>query len=95
MLAEGLDLAAAFLAGIQEQNRKVKSVMSSSVTTVTEEMPARDVASLMCAKNIKRVPVVRDGKLVGIVARSNLAVHSLRRWRWARSQQTWESRERR
>ena len=72
MLAEGFDLAAAFLAGIQEQHRKVKSVMSSNVTTVTEEMPARDVASLMCAKNIKRVPVVRDGRLVGIVARSDL-----------------------
>jgi len=72
MLAECLDLAAAFLAGIQEQNRKVKSVMSPGVTTVTEDMPARDVASLMCAKNIKRVPVVRDGKLVGIVARSDL-----------------------
>ena len=26
----------------------------------------------MYAKNIKRVPVVRDGKLVGIVARSDL-----------------------
>ena len=72
MLAEGFDLAAAFLAGIQQQNRKVKSVMSPNVTTVTEDMPARDVASLMCAKNIKRVPVVRDGRLVGILARSDL-----------------------
>jgi CBS domain-containing protein len=72
MLAEGFDLAAAFFAGIREQHRKVKSVMSSNVITVTEEMPARDVASLMCAKNIKRVPVVRDGRLVGIVTRSDL-----------------------
>ena len=72
MLADGFELAPAFLTGIQEQQRKVKSVMSPGVTTVTEDVPAREVASLMYAKNIKRVPVVRDGKLVGIVARSDL-----------------------
>jgi CBS domain-containing protein len=46
--------------------------MATGVTTVTEDTPARDVAHLMHARNIKRVPVVRDGKLVGIVARSDL-----------------------
>jgi CBS domain-containing protein len=72
MLAEGGHLAPAFLEGIREQRRKVKSVMSTGATTVTEDTPARDVAHLMHSKNIKRVPVVRDGKLVGIVARSDL-----------------------
>jgi signal-transduction protein with cAMP-binding, CBS, and nucleotidyltransferase domain len=72
MLADGFELAPAFLQGIREQRRKVKSVMSAGITTVAEETPAREVASLMHAKNIKRVPVVRDGKLVGIVARSDL-----------------------
>ena len=72
MLAEGNELAPAFLEGIQEQHRKVKSVMAPGATTVTEEVPAREIAHLMYAKNIKRVPVVRDGKLVGIVARSDL-----------------------
>ncbi len=72
MLAEGFDLAPEFLHGIQEQHRKVKSVMSPGVTAVTEDTPAREVARLMHANNIKRVPVVRDGKLVGIVARSDL-----------------------
>jgi len=72
MLAEGLDLAPAFIEGIQEQHRKVKSVMTPGATTVSEDTPARDVARLMYAKNIKRIPVLRDGKLVGIVARSDL-----------------------
>ncbi len=72
MLAEGFELAPAFLQGIQEQHRKVKSVMSSGATTVTEDVPAREVANLMYEKNIKRVPVVRDGRLVGIVARFDL-----------------------
>ncbi|HME24842.1 MAG TPA: CBS domain-containing protein [Acetobacteraceae bacterium] len=72
MLADGFELAPAFLHGIQEQHRKVKTVMAHGVTTVTEDTPARDIARLLYAKNIKRVPVVRDGKLVGIVARSDL-----------------------
>jgi CBS domain-containing protein len=72
MLAEGCELAPAFLEGIQEQHRKVKSVMAPGATTVTEEAPAREIAHLMYSKNIKRVPVVRDGKLIGIVARSDL-----------------------
>jgi CBS domain-containing protein len=72
MLAEGFDLAPEFLEGIQEQHRKVKTVMSPGAVTVTEDIPAREVARLMYAKNIKRVPVVRAGTLVGIVARSDL-----------------------
>jgi CBS domain-containing protein len=72
MLAEGFQLAPAFLEGIREQQRKVKTVMSLGAVTVSEDVPAREVAHLMYEKNIKRVPVVRDGKLVGIVARSDL-----------------------
>ena len=72
MLAEGFELASDFLEGIRDQHRKVKFVMSPHAMTVTEDVPARDIAHLMYEKNIKRVPVVRDGKLVGIVARSDL-----------------------
>jgi CBS domain-containing protein len=72
MLAEGTELAHAFLQEIQNQNRKVRSIMATGATTVTEDTLARDVARLMHAKNIKRVPVVHDGNLVGIVARSDL-----------------------
>ena len=72
MLAEGSDLAPMFLEGIREQHRKVKSVMAPGALTVTEDTSAREVAHLMYTNKIKRVPVLRDGKLVGIVARSDL-----------------------
>jgi CBS domain-containing protein len=72
ILAEGTELASEFLEGIHEQHRRVKSVMSPGAIAVTEDTPARDIAHLMYAKNIKRVPVLRDGKLIGIVARSDL-----------------------
>ena len=54
------------------QRHKVQTVMGKGVDTVTEDTQARDIAHLMCTHNIKRVPVMRDGKVVGIVARSDL-----------------------
>ena len=47
-------------------------MMTPGVTTVTEDTSAHEITHLMYAKGIKRVPVLRDGKLVGIVARSDL-----------------------
>jgi CBS domain-containing protein len=72
LLAEGLDLAPDFLHGLQEQQRRVRLLMTPEPVTVSESTPAREIASLMYARNIKRVPVVRDGKLVGIVTRTDL-----------------------
>jgi CBS domain-containing protein len=55
--------------------------MTPSPVTVTEEAALPDIVDLMERYHVKRVPVVRDGKLVGIVSRSNLlqAVASLAR----------------
>jgi CBS domain-containing protein len=72
MLAEGGDLAPSFLANLRDAQNKVRAVMSRGAVTVKEDTPVREVASLMTSKGIKRVPVVRDGKLVGIVARADL-----------------------
>jgi CBS domain-containing protein len=72
LLAEGFDLAEDFLRQVQEQRRKVKTLMSSNPITVTETTPARQIASLMHTHGIKRVPVMRNGKLVGIVTRTDL-----------------------
>jgi CBS domain-containing protein len=51
---------------------KVDEVMSDAVVSVSEETPIGEIASLLEKHRIKRVPVLRDGKLVGIVSRSNL-----------------------
>jgi CBS domain-containing protein len=72
MLADGFALAPAFIEGLRSEANKVKTVMVQEVTAVDEATPARRIARLMHAKGIKRVPVLRDGKLVGIVARSDL-----------------------
>lgn len=57
---------------IQERGRYVKDIMTTKVTTVTPDMPVGQIARLLEKRHIKRVPVVDDGKLVGIISRANL-----------------------
>lgn len=66
---------------VSEHGRKVSEVMTPKPFTVTEDMPLADVVDLMESKNVKRLPVIRDGKLTGIVTRANIlqAVASLAR----------------
>ncbi|MBL8672124.1 MAG: CBS domain-containing protein [Alphaproteobacteria bacterium] len=47
-------------------------IMTTSVVTITEETPLAKIAELMEAKRVKRMPVVRDGFVVGIVSRRDL-----------------------
>jgi CBS domain-containing protein len=57
---------------IKSHARTVKDVMTRDVVTVTEDTDLGEVAALLEAKRIKRVPVMRDGKIVGIISRANL-----------------------
>ena len=51
----------------------VKDYMSKTVSCVKENTPAAEVAEIMLNKDLKRVPVVRDKRLVGIVDRASLS----------------------
>jgi CBS domain-containing protein len=57
---------------VKSHGRSAKDVMTSEVVTVSEDTDLADVANLLETRRIKRVPVVRDGKLVGIVSRANI-----------------------
>lgn len=46
--------------------------MTAPVVTVGEEAEIDEVARLLTAHRIKRVPVLRDGRIVGIVSRADL-----------------------
>jgi signal-transduction protein with cAMP-binding, CBS, and nucleotidyltransferase domain len=46
--------------------------MTTPVHTVTEDVPLSEVVEMMEARQVKRLPVVRDGRVVGIVSRANL-----------------------
>jgi CBS domain-containing protein len=57
---------------VHEHGRKVGEVMTPEPFTVTEDALLEDIVQLMEKNNVKRLPVMRGGLLVGIVSRSNL-----------------------
>jgi CBS domain-containing protein len=57
---------------IKSHSGKVKDVMTRDVISVVDTTPVADIAVVLETNRIKRVPVLRDGKLVGIVSRANL-----------------------
>jgi hypothetical protein len=57
---------------IKSHGRMVRDIMTRPVLSVGEETDLAEVATLMETKRIKRVPVLREGRIVGIVSRANL-----------------------
>jgi CBS domain-containing protein len=59
---------------VHEHGRKVEEIMTPAVDlrTATEDMLLEDIVHLMERHNVKRLPVVREEELVGIVTRSDL-----------------------
>lgn len=57
---------------VRENGRRISEVMTVDPVTVTEETPLDQIVSSMERHGVKRLPVMRDGKLVGIVSRANL-----------------------
>jgi CBS domain-containing protein len=57
---------------VKSHGRTVKDIMTRDVVTVTEDTELADVATLLEARRVKRVPVMRDGKVVGIISRANI-----------------------
>lgn len=57
---------------VQERGRKVGEIMTPDPCTVTEDATLEDIVELMERNNVKRLPVMRGDRLVGIVTRSNL-----------------------
>src|SRR5687768_18393907 len=56
---------------------RCREIMTSNVRTATRDMPLRDVALIMRDGDMGSVPVVEDGKLVGIVTDRDIVVRSL------------------
>jgi CBS domain-containing protein len=54
------------------RSRTVAEVMTPAPLTVTEDTSLEQVVNLIEEHDVKRLPVVRDGRLVGVVARADL-----------------------
>ena len=67
---------------VREHGRRVGEIMTQDdLCTATEDMPLSELVGLMERRNVKRIPVVREHTLIGIVTRTDLlrAVASLAR----------------
>ena len=53
-------------------NETIRDVMSADVVSVAPDTPVDRAASLMADRGIKRLPVLADGKLVGILSRADI-----------------------
>ncbi|HIE09604.1 MAG TPA: CBS domain-containing protein, partial [Armatimonadetes bacterium] len=47
-------------------------IMTREVVSVCEDTPVEEIARILTERGIKRVPVLREGKLVGIVSRADI-----------------------
>lgn len=63
---------------VRTHSRYVSDLMSQEVVTATEGTSLEEVVALMEKRHIKRLPITRDAKLIGIVSRADL-VHALGR----------------
>src|SRR3989338_10034197 len=56
---------------VAKKGKQVKDIMSKHIVGVTDDTPVEEIAAVMTNRKIKRVPVMRGKKLVGIVSRSD------------------------
>ncbi len=68
------DIVVRAVADGSQLSRPVREIVTSAVVTVTPETSTREAAQLMSEHQIRRLPVVENERLVGIVSLGDLAV---------------------
>lgn len=58
--------------GLDPVTVRARQIMSSPIVTIREDLAIEEAAKIMTAKKIKKIPVVKDGKLIGIVTATDL-----------------------
>jgi len=71
IVTEG-DISRAISAGVNPDKVHVKKIMSKRLITVTSDKRVEEAAKLMAERQIKKLPVLEDGSLVGIVTLDDL-----------------------
>ncbi len=72
MLAEGEPLSKEYVTQLRTRDQTAREIMSAPVVTVTESTDTVELARLFSSFRIKRVPVLREGRIVGIISRVDL-----------------------
>jgi CBS domain-containing protein len=72
VIADGEELPQDFLDYLRRDTRTAADVMVHHVHTAEEHTTLPQLAELMLSHGVKRLPVLRDGKVVGLVSRADL-----------------------
>lgn len=64
------------LKNISKLNLKVSLVMSKKVITIEAEEKIEEAIGVMSENKIKRLPVMQDGKLAGIITATDIIAHA-------------------
>jgi CBS-domain-containing membrane protein len=72
VVAEGEELPQDFLDYLRQDTRTANDVMVRHVYTADEKTTLPQLAELMLNHAVKRLPILRDGKVIGIVSRADL-----------------------
>lgn len=72
----GIITEADIISKVNRDGLRVADIMSHELLVVNEDTPVGEIATLLTERKIKRVPVVENGKLVGIVSRADI-VHAV------------------
>lgn len=72
----GIVTEADIISKVDREGLRVADIMSHDITAVEEETAVSEIAMLLTERKIKRVPVLRDGKVIGIVSRADI-VHAV------------------
>lgn len=72
LLADGTDLAPEFLEYVRLDRHSVADLMTKQIVSADAGTDLTELADLLVRHRIKRLPIVRDGKLIGIVSRADV-----------------------
>lgn len=68
------DIAIRAVADGSQPNRPVRDIVTGAIVTATPDMSTRQAAQLMSEHQIRRLPVVENERLVGIISLGDIAV---------------------
>lgn len=66
-----------------KDGRYVRELMTTPAVTVEEDTAIKEAAALMAAKDINRLPVLRQGQLVGVVSRADIVRYVATHHAWS------------
>lgn len=72
----GMVTEADIISKLHREGLLVSDIMTNEVISIGEDTPVGEIAMLLTERKIKRVPVISDDKLIGIVSRGDI-VHAV------------------